>query len=62
MVNYVSVHEKDHLVELRKDLGGGLVNCGDYGTASLGEFIEEADQVEGCGGVETGGGLVEEDD
>lgn len=62
MINYVTIHEKDHLVELRENLGGGLVDCGDHGTARLGEFVEETDQVEGSGGVEAGGGLVEEDD
>lgn len=61
MVDDVAVeHEQDH-VELQEDLRRGLVDRSHHRPARVGQPVQEPDQVEGSGGVESGGRLVQED-
>ena len=52
--------EEEEFVEFFEEDGGGLVDGAKDSLAGVGEFAQEADDVEGGAGVETGGGLVEE--
>ena len=52
--------EEEEFVELFEENRGGLMDGAKDSLAGVGEFAQEADDVEGGAGVETGGGFVEE--
>lgn len=54
--------EEDELVKVLKEDGGGLVDGAQDGLAGVGEFAEEAHNVEGGARVETRRGFVEEEE
>ena len=54
--------EKQEGVELGEELLGRLVDSDEDGLADVGELAEETDGVVGGLAIETGGGLVEEDE
>lgn len=62
VVDHVAVQDQQDLVELQEDLGGGLVDGGHHRPARLGQPVEELDQVKSSRRVESGGGLIEEDE
>lgn len=61
VVHHVAVQHEQDDVELEEDLGGGLVDGGDDGATSIGQSVQEPNQVESSGGVQSSCGLVEED-
>lgn len=62
VVHHVPVQNQQDLVELQEDLRRRLVDGCHHCPAGLSQAVEELDQVEGRGGVESGGGLVEENE
>lgn len=61
LVNNVSFHHNDQFIELVEDLGGGLVDGRNNCSARFCDLVQELHKMKRCGGVETSGGFIKED-
>ena len=57
VVHNVALGEQHELIDFLVKTAGGLMDGGDDGPAAAGQGAEGVDELQGCGTVQSGGGL-----